>query len=401
MISTGRTVAIAALAVCSGFVGGVWFVSSGSAFALFPIPTVPPVATPRVAKKVAPRKPPAVAAVGVPKAAHFSGGSAGLMPAAARDDLLPSPGCSWEVEPRPFKPRGHWHKSDPDRVIAGYWWIEPGSGGLRYLLVQATRGTGELPLRPVFFDEDANRMVPSVASRSSSRGTGGAFIMAEFSFGPCDWADFSKVAYFAIERVVPDAARFLVEDAQKRAAQKGIAILPAPRLGKPYPFDLVDVDARAIRQSDLKGKAVVISVSGPGPFGNHGLLVAKRLRDSYKPDELEFVNISFDGSAGDAKAEVGKIGLDCRLVCIPNDLATRRIWVEGTGIDRFPKCFVVDREGVLRFVSSTTDLEDRVAILFGRPRRPGIAAIRTARPIGQGPNRAQPAPAPAPEPKKP
>ena len=401
MPSSGRVIAIAAVATCSGFVGGAWFVSSGSAFALFPVPPLP-LSTPP-APKVAPPKPAGPPAVGVPRRSHFSGGSAGLMQAATRDDLLPSPGCSWEVEPRPFKPRGQWQKTDPDRAIGGSWWIDTARGSLHYLLVQSTRDGAEIPLRPVYFDEEANRVVPSPGGRNSSGGPGGVFIMTEFSYAPPQEGDISKVAYFAIERVVPDAARLLAEDAQKRAKEKGIAILPVPQLGRPYPFDLVDVDAKTIRQGDFKGKAVVISIAAPGPFGDLGLLAAKRLRESFKPDEVDFVTVSFEGSAGEAKAKFANMGLGGHLVFIPNDLATRRLWVEGAGLDQYPKFFIVDREGVLRFICSALDVEDRVAVLFGRAKRLTIPVARPSRPVRQGVTKAPPAPAgsaPAPDLKK-
>ena len=368
MISSGRMAAITIVALGLGFVGGAWFISSGYGFALMPVPKLPPPPAPRP-RPIAVRKGPV--AVGVPKPAHFSGGSGGLEQRVDRTDLLPSPGCDWEIEPRPFRPDASWQKTDPDRALCGYVTVDPAKGGLRYLLIQSTpSGAAEINVRPVFFDEAANRMVPRGQSFGRSGGSHGSFSMREFRFDPFQGYDVSKVAYFAIERVVPDAARLLAEATQEEAKEEGVAILPQPRLGQPYPFGLVDVDGKPIQTSDFKGKAVVVSVSGPGGFGNIGLMTAKRLRDLYKPDEVAFVNISFDATAEEAKGTLAKMGPDGPLVVIPNDPTTRRLWADGSQVDRLPKFFLVDRDGVLRFVPPTHELQDRVDILFGRAKRP-------------------------------
>ena len=171
--------------------------------------------------------------------------------------------------------------------------------------------------------------------------------MTDFQFEPFQMVEPSKAAYFAIERVVPDAAKLLVEAAQEEAEDKGVAILPEPRLGQPYPFDLVDVDGKPVRSADFKGKAVVVTIWGPGGFGNLGLMFAKKLRESYKADEVAFVSVSFDGSVEEAKQSFAKQGPDGPLVVLPNDPTTRRLWVDGSRIDQIPKFFLVDREGVL------------------------------------------------------
>ena len=44
MISSGRTAAIAIVALGMGFVGGAWFISSGYGYSLLPVPTPPPPA---------------------------------------------------------------------------------------------------------------------------------------------------------------------------------------------------------------------------------------------------------------------------------------------------------------------------------------------------------------------
>ena len=399
MISSGRMAAIAIVALGVGFVGGAWFISSGYGYSLLPVPKLPPPPPASPARAKAFRKAPSVAAVGLPGPAHFSGGSGGLMPKADRTDLLPSPGCEWEIEPRPFRPGHNWHKTDPDRALGGYSTTDPATGGLRYLLIQSTRNrAAEIHLRPVFFDEAANRMVPDRRPLGSSKGPEAVFAMEEFVFEPFRKVDASKVAYFGLERVVPEAARMLAEATQQEAKEKGVAILPEPRLGQPYPFDLADVDGKPIRAADFKGKAVVVTIWGPGGFGNIGLIYAKKLRESYKADEVAFVGISFDGSAEEAKQSFAKMGPDGPLVVIPNDPTTRRLWIDGSRVDQIPKFFLVDREGVLRFLCHAYELKDSVDILFGRAVRPPFTTIRPGKPATKGATTSRPVPSTVPGP---
>ena len=83
MMTKGRVVAIAIVALCLGFVGGAWFFGSGLAFQVIAPPPADVVDGGPTAKiKAGAPAIPRVKAVAVPKLANFSGGSAGLGPTA-------------------------------------------------------------------------------------------------------------------------------------------------------------------------------------------------------------------------------------------------------------------------------------------------------------------------------
>jgi hypothetical protein len=225
--------------------------------------------------------------------------------------------------------------------------------------------------------------------------------MAEFLFEPFRAIDVSKAVYFAIERVKPEAARLQAEAAQEEAVKKGVAILPEPRLGQPYPFDLLDADGKPIRSEDCKGKVLVVAFLGPGGFDRIALVMAKKIRESYKPEDVAFIGISFDATIEEAKETFAGSGPDGSLVVIPNDPTTRRLWADGSLVERVPKFLVVDGEGVLRFDCDPFDLQDRVDILFGRAKRPPFTAIRPGKSATGEPTKALAVPSisPGPSPK--
>ncbi len=398
MMTTERVAGIATVALGVGFVGGVWFIASGVGFRLIPTPTVAPAGAAPGRQRPAARSAPLVTAVAVPEPANFTGGSGGLGPRADRADLLPAPGCDWAIEPRPFRLGGQWHSTTLDRALGGYPAIDPANGGLRYLLIQSTRqGESAINLRPVFFDAEANRQVPRRAGGGSSRGSGGEFSMSEFHLDPDRQFTPAKVAYFGIERVASDAARLLVEAAQREAKEKGMAILPPPRLGAPYPFDLPTVDGRRLRSGDLRGKVVLVAVWGPDGMSRIGLMTVKKVREDNKGDDLAIVGISFDGSAEDARGAFAKTCSDGPLVVIPNQATARRIWSDGAQIDHLPMFFLVDREGVLRFNCRAFDLQGCIDTLFGRPKRsPFSKSIRVFKPAPRAPRAPTGGPTPPP-----
>lgn len=369
MFSNGRMVAVTLVSLGVGFVGGVWFISSGLGFDLFPLPTVPAAnAMPAAStpKRVTPPPVPRVKAVEVPWPANFSGSSGGLGLRADRIDLAPAPGCDWEIDPRTFAFSSSWTKTNRERALCGYSAAQVSTGALLYFFVQSTsRGAAALELRPVFFDKEGTRYVP-LGHTSKSGSLEGQLLTSEFTLDPVAQLPRDKVAYFGIERVAPNAERLLADAAHKTAEEKGIAILPIPQVGKPYAFDLTTADGRRIRTEDFRDKAVVIWVWGPSLSDNWLQIDLKRIRDSYIDNEIVFVGVSFDGSVEEAREKFAKGKTDGSLVFIANDAKTRRLWQEGAQITRLPAYFLIDRDGILRHRGNFFDFKQNVDILFGR-----------------------------------
>ncbi|MDR3635851.1 MAG: hypothetical protein P4L84_18760 [Isosphaeraceae bacterium] len=387
MMTKGRVVAIAIVALGLGFVGGAWFFGSGLAFQVIaPPPAEILDGAPKARTKVA-REVPHVKAVAVPRLANFNGGSGGLGPTADRTDLMPAPGCSWVIEPRPFRIGAQWHQTDTERALGGESALEPLTGGVHYLLVQSTRqGGGAIELRPVFFDAEANRYIPSRTAGSSSRSSDGVFVMTQFQLDPARQLAPDKVAYFGIELVVPNAERLLAEATQKEAKEKGIEIPPLPILGQPYPFDLPAAAGQRARAADYRGKAVLLAVFGPGGLNRFAMSPVKKIRESTKADELAIVGVSFDGSVEDAREAFANSGADSPIVFVSNDSLTRRLWRDGAQLPAIPTFYLLDREGILRFVCNPFDLPDRVDVLLGRAKRPHFPQpVRAGNPAQKAP----------------
>lgn len=380
-MSRGKAIGVGFLGMAAGFLGGIWFVASGVAFRfLAPPPLAAPPAAPT--RTQAPPRP-RVEGVAVPEPSVIAGGSAGLGGRIDREGLIPTLGCRWIIEPQSFRLGHHWIKHDPDGYLCGYASADPATGDLRYLVVQSTRrGAKVLNLRPVVFDAEARPIEVVSGNKSASRGGDGEFQVEEFHPKGPRRIPAKDLAYFGIEQVTPESARLIAEAARKEADARKIALLPPPRVGHPYPLDMLDADGGPIRSADFLGKAVVIVVWGTRPGDQIVPSTLKSLRRAYKAEELALVGVSFAGSSEDARAEFGPSGTGDRLVVLPNDEPTRRIWAAGSEIVSVPVALLVDARGVLRTTCHPFFVEREVEKLFGRE-KPATVVHRTP-PQGAG-----------------
>lgn len=402
-----RAVLVAGVMALVGFVGGVWFVSTGLAFRWVRTPAVGPVAgtgpvTYEVRPSVIPATPararaPQVEAVDVPPWWNISGGGSVPGRLAERADLMPSPGCSWEIPPRELRLEGDWHRSNVERILIGVPSLDPRSKRLRYHLTQLTRTKATpLELRAVLFDAAGNRFVARVSPEGYSSGLGEAL-----HFSRHDWDDLPPLddpgrAFFGVERVVPEAARLAATAARAEAQAKGVELMPSPRLGEPFSFDLATVDGRRVRSADLKGRAILIVFHGPFPRQPFPLT---QVRKEIPEADLAVVGVSFDGDAATATRDWKQIGEPAPLVLVPNDVAARRLWREGVELPYLPAYWIVDRDGILRFQEQWFDLPDRLATVTGHPTQRGkfeaLAKEARTRPVGQAYINGVPVPMPA------
>ena len=369
-----RVFLVGLVASLAGFVGGVWFVGTGLAFRWVKVPQVPPVSRGELnpVQGVGGARPttttkPRVVAIGVPDRGSSSGGSGGLGPPADRGDLLPTPGCDWEIQPTPFRIDQEWHKTNPERLLVGVPTVDPRTGQLRIVVTQTTRSKDEaLPLRYVFFDAAGNRFPAQVTPRGYSSGGGG---YVEFTHH--DWDDLTPtnppgIAYFGLERMMSPVVRQAGAAARAEAKQKGIDLLPPPRLGEPFDFDLPTADGGRVKSADLQGKVVLVVISGPFPTGPTGL---QWIRKEYQASELAVVAISFEATFEQTESARKALGEPTSLVMIPNEPLTRRLWRDGAEIERIPAYWIIDPTGILRFRGQWFELGDRLATALGRPTR--------------------------------
>ncbi len=389
-MTTWRLILVVAVAVMVGFVGGVWFIGSGVGFTLIRAPQVAPARAVAQQIEYIPRHNPdrgtraatkdqtTVEAVGVPEPVNISGGWGGLGRLAERSDLMPSPGYTWEVEPREFRIDQEWHKSIDGRFMIAVPSFEPKTDRLRVSLVQSTRTRdAAIPLRLVLFDAAGNRFVARVTSQGHSGGMGG-----HVDYTRHDWDDVPAVnqesfAFCGVERVVPESARLAAETARVAAQRKGVCLLPPPRLGAPFEFDLATVSGKRVRSSDLKGKAILVVLTGPSPRGPISL---GSIRASIPEQDLAVLNVSFEATSEAVQKAAQPLGEPTYLVHVPNEPEIRQLWREGAEIQGLPMYWIVDPAGILRFQEQWTDIADRLATVLGRPTQRGRfeAAVREA-----------------------
>lgn len=123
---------------------------------------------------------------------------------------------------------------------------------------------------------------------------------------------------------------------------------PSPPAGAPAPeIAGVDLDGRALKLSDFRGKVTVLTFWGYWCGTCRGELPAKqKLAAAYADRSVAFVGVNSDPDREDARRQAAADGLtwpsfwnDGRFGGLATD------W----GVRSWPTTFVLDRDGVLRF----------------------------------------------------
>ncbi len=292
----------------------------------------------------------------------------GRTPTRLSPEYTNAEGCYWAVEPRrPFMTSlatGSIHllmRKDLD-------------GALRIVLASVAKyvnGQPEVEFRPVAFDRDDRRhlLEPHNGGWSSTDARDDVVLAhQEFRLDPVV-LPFDRVKAVGIE-VVPAAVRRAEairasEQAIREAHDAGIEILPRPEVGRPFAFSLTDSKGRVLRSGDLAGKVVLIdcwaSWSGPSTLKFPKI---KALYERHRGNGFEVIGLNFDKLRGPADNLVRASGLPWPQVFVPVDDRTRRLWKQGPGLPTYPRSFLIDREGILRWDGRPDDLEARIDSLL-------------------------------------
>ncbi len=353
------------VAVFVGFIGGIWFISNGYGLEWVaalqgrsPAPMVvggtASVPNLQLSSRAVP--------IGLPPGVNWTYGTTGLAPLVFRPDLMPSPGCEWEVEPRPLELGHDWHQTTAERAIVGVPLLDPRSGRLQYVLVQSLRYRDKAAvLRVVVFDPAGNRFVGQPMSQGPGESSDGSLLATRSEWTNEPPTTEPGLLSVGVERVPLDRLQAAETQAQAEAQARRISILPPPRLGEPFTFDLPTVAGGRVRSSDLRGKVVLVVVGGPDTRAAWGL--SNSLRD-FSPADLAVVAVSFDLNPDDAAITFDLKPEQRSLVFVPNDRAIRRLWTVGASITQLPLYLLVDRAGVLRSTQNRRDLQDRLKRLI-------------------------------------
>lgn len=180
---------------------------------------------------------------------------------------------------------------------------------------------------------------------------------------------FNQVKRLGIEVIPPETRQVAKAAASVRAVQaardSGVEMLPAPEVGKPFPFSLTDTKGRALRSAELKGKVVLIDCwAGWCSPCMAKMPKLKELYERRRGDGFEVIGINFDHSRERAEELVKKLGLNWPEVYVPDDDRTRELWADGPGISGLPRLFLIDQGGILRWSGSPLEIEERVTRLL-------------------------------------
>ncbi len=279
------------------------------------------------------------------------------------EDLKPAPGCTWEIKPNPLSPGdSSWGQAGKEGPIAYDMNFGAATGSIRIVVVRAQRrGQPEREVRPVLFDLRGGR--------HELKSVGSIFMGGDVDFGMASFEINQSLlpaspAFVGIERLTPEFHRLAGIRARVVAKADGLAILPPPRVGEPFDFDLPIADGRRVRSADLRGKVVVIDgwATWCSPCMDK-MPKLKAFRDAHR-EGLEVVGVCF--SEQDAsRREIERLGIDWPQVFVPMDEKTRRLWFEGSEIPGLPHILLIDRAGVLRAVCMPDEVEAKAATLLG------------------------------------
>lgn len=117
------------------------------------------------------------------------------------------------------------------------------------------------------------------------------------------------------------------------------------------------IDGKPFRLSELKGKVVVLDfwATWCGPCVR-AMPAMKRLHEKYKDQPFALIGISVDHEREPLSRFVSANGIGWPQIYDEDDIGTR--W----GVDSIPRVFILDQDGVIRYLSPMTEAQIERAV---------------------------------------
>jgi thiol-disulfide isomerase/thioredoxin len=214
--------------------------------------------------------------------------------------------------------------------------------------------------RPIAVDRDGNRHELKAVMAAASKG-----IMLERWTSDAVTLPASKVAFLGLEGLTTEGVKMEIDAARERAGQKGLAVLPIPAVGQPYPFALTDISGSAIESESLRGKVVLLDFWASWCFPcMEKMPKLKALYDSYHGDGLEVIGVNLDASDEARDKAIQELGLSWHQSVPPGEEDDRDLWTQAMGLRSIPRLLLIDRAGILRADCAPNELEAELKALI-------------------------------------
>jgi len=176
----------------------------------------------------------------------------------------------------------------------------------------------------------------------------------------------SRVWSIGFEHIDRNGTVRRAEDALARAKEANIDVLPYPRVGQPYDFEVTTMDHGVVSSTKWRGKIGLIYFWGTwcAPCVEK-IPELQEILKSHRPQGIEFLGVSADGNEARVRKAMKALNVSWPNIDKPSDPKFEQLWLEATGLEQVPRILIIDRTGKLRAdIKTTAELRKELEELF-------------------------------------